>query len=312
MASQSSRLASLPVEVQQRIYRFVLCPPLGILVTTSTEAENRSFLECLIDPPPFFTVQHINPPILRVCKSINSIAWDVLYFYQDDIILHLTVDICRYFLLYVIHPDTLARIRNLSFTRAANWLVFANSSHNSIVLSQLILVPRMSNAAGGCLQNISVDIPDDVFSAIPLGLVVQEDQGYMWYLTDYLVRIFRDGYFKSLRFVHPRQYPADISPYTYHNVLFHLQPFILGIERSGILCRQAWAAMEAVVEEYYYSMEPMPPNDYILDEKYRRYVEVISNAWNNSGFSLHVEIFEDPRIHQSLTVLALTRCRRNE
>lgn len=308
MASQNSWLIKLPTEVQLIIYQFVLCPPEGLKVCASTASRYRKFGECLDNPPQFAAIPPVNVSILRVCKCIEPIALDALYFDQYEIILNLSIDLSRYFLLYVIRPDAvLSRIRALSFTQVANMSTRANTEETATALVQEILVSRMSRVTDGCLQYISVAMPDDFPAARYVGIPdLHQNSCFRWYLTDCLVRAFKDGHFRSIRFVHPRKYPANISPYIYHNVLTYLQPIILGHNRSFKLARQPLLAMEELVEEYYYSSEPMPPAGYLLRESYRRADEVISHAWKSSGFSLSIE---RPNTRPNGTVLVLTRCR---
>lgn len=242
-------LESLPAEIELEIFKYVLCPRFedregNELVISAWPSSNSTAMRYSVTP------MFGNISILLTSRAIYHAARHALYSYMGSLTLDLTVELATHLLLDAISPRLLKHIEILTFARRA----FQTGAQNYLQQDtewfvQQVLVGRMvpqQGGRGGRLRTVGMAMPDDMVVS-DSDLRFDDDLSWEWRLAEQVIRAFVQGYFDSVRLVHPFSFPMGISPYAFYNIIVHLQRMILGEQRTLVIL----AECENRIEEYF-------------------------------------------------------------
>ena len=243
-----ANVENLPDELKLHIFKYVLYPEgnrsKSNVVVHETPSSNGTGMQYSVKPVRW------NISILLTSKAIYPAAMDVLYSYMSTrLTLDLTLESSTHFLLNVISPDLLKRIRSLTFMwkaalqrgtqhyvqqRDAEWFV------------RQVLIGRMASENGGRLSTVGISLPRGFDSSFQFG------RTWIWGLPEQLVRAFVRGWFGRVWFVHRRRYfEIEIdSPCSFDSVMAVLSKIILGNQRSAAIRSESEACIRHYLQQH--------------------------------------------------------------
>ena len=261
----------LSQELKDEIYKHALCPPEGITIERDGYDDDKKF-KC---------VQPIVSALLRTNSQVYNTTLPILYGANVFSLEGSCSDALRF--LRTLPKSSRLQIKSLSLSYE---LMTADDSDNLGYAKKLskFLIAHMR------LEDITLAVPDD----LEAGTEEKDEDEYawfMWTLHEALLKAFKGGQFRRIRFVHPKMYNKNLSVYGFHNMENHIEDMLIEEYQQPLDERRS----------QYWNRSP---DGTAREDNLGAVHEFVRNAWHRAGYTVE---WDSSRQGEKGTALVIQR-----
>jgi len=188
----------LSQELRDEIYKHALCPPEGITIEP----------DGYIDDSKFKCIQPVASALLRTNSQIYNTTLPILYGANAFSLERSRSDALRF--LRTLSKSSRLQIKSLSLSSE----LMAADDHDNLGYAKRLCKFIIADMR---LEDITLAVPNDM-EAGTKGKGEDQYEWFMWTLHEALLKAFKGGHFRQIRFAHPKMCNKDISVYGFHNM----------------------------------------------------------------------------------------------
>ena len=260
---------SLSQELRDEIYKHALCPPEGITIEPDGYGRNSKF-KC---------TQPVAAALLRTNSQVYNDTLPILYGANVFSLGGSCAHALRF--LKTLSKSSRLQIKSLSLSSE---LMEADDSDNLGYAKKLckFLITNMR------LEDITLAAPNDM--AASEGKGHDQYEWFMWALHEGLLKAFKGGQFRQIRFAHPIMYNRDFSVYGFYNIENHIE---------GMLTEEYEQPLDELRSQYWDQFD-----DPVCEDNLGAIHECIRNVWHRAGYTVERD---SSRQGEKGTVLVIRR-----
>ena len=247
----------LPQELRDEIYKHALCPPEGITIEPDGYGSNSKF-KC---------IQPVAAALLRTNSQVYNTTLPILYGANVFFLERSCSAALRF--LRTLSKSSRLQIKSISLSSE---LMAADDSDNWGYAKKLckFLITDMR------LEDITLAVPNDMEAGTE-GRGEDQYEWFMWTLHEALLKAFKGGHFRQIRFAHPKMCNKDLSVYGFHNMENYIE---------GMLIEEYQQPLDERRGQYWDSFFDSPFGDTVCEDNLGAVHEYVRNAWHRAGYTV--------------------------